>query len=158
MFSHHLSRRQLLRTSSWGFGALAAASLLADESTSSPLATRAPHFAPRATRVIHLFMNGGPSQIDTFDPKPKLVELDGQELPKSLKDQLQPTQRNRVGKLLGSPFRFGKYGESGVEISELFPHVARHADDLCVIRSMVGEVANHSPGLLLTNCGHATLP
>ena len=156
MHPHSLTRRDLLRTAGCGFGALAATSLLADES--SPLATRAPHFAPKATRVVHLFMNGGPSQIDTFDPKPKLIELDGQELPESLKQTLQPTQRNRAGQLLGSPFKFTRRGASGMAISELFPHVAQHADDICVIRSMVGEVANHSPGLLLTNCGHSTLP
>ncbi|MFV0444224.1 MAG: DUF1501 domain-containing protein [Planctomycetaceae bacterium] len=158
MLPESVSRRDWLRSAGLGMGALAASSLLADEGGLSPLSARAPHFAPKAKRVIHLFMNGGPSQIDSFDPKPKLNELDGQDLPQSLLDSLQPTQRNRAGKLLGSPFQFQRHGESGVEISELYPHVAQHADNLCVIRSMVGEVANHSPGLLLTNCGHSTLP
>ena len=95
--------------------------------------------------------------MDTFDPKPELNRLDGQPLPDSIKRQLQPTQLNRAGAVFGSPFEFTKHGESGLEISELFPKVAGHADQLCVIRSMQGEVANHTPGLLLTNCGHSTL-
>jgi len=165
-FSQPISRRDLLRQSGIGVGTLALANLLADggelsaaptDTSQAPLATRMPHFAPRAKRVIHLFMNGGPSQIDTFDPKPNLAELDGQPLPDSIKEKLQPTQRNRAGVLFASPFKFAKYGECGHDISELFPHVAQHADDLCVIRSMVGEVANHTPGLLLTNCGHSAL-
>ena len=157
-----LSRREMLRTTGLGIGAVAATNLLAetgdlDEGDRSPLALRKPHFAPRARRIIHLFMNGGPSQIDTFDPKPELEKLNGKPLPDSLLKQLQPTQRNRAGHLFASPFAFRQHGESGIPISELFPHVAQHADDLCVIRSMQGEVANHSPGLLLTNCGHSTL-
>jgi hypothetical protein len=164
-----LSRRELLQKSGFGIGSLAFTSLLAEtgellsapsgqNASGSPLAVRAPHFPARAKRIIHLFMNGGPSQIDTFDPKSSVAQLDGQPLPESIKNRLQPTQRNRVGVLFASPFKFNKHGQSGLEISELFPHVAQHADDLCVIRSMVGEVANHSPGLLLTNCGHSTLP
>ena len=121
------------------------------------MSEKPPHFPARVKRVIHLFMNGGPSQMDTFDPKPELNRLDGQPLPKSVKDQLQPTQRKRAGSIFGSPFKFSKHGASGLEISELFPSVAQHADDLCVIRSMQGEIANHTPGLLLTNCGHSTL-
>ncbi len=103
-------------------------------------------------------MNGGPSQMDTFDRKPELNRLDGKPLPESIKKQLQPTQLNRAGDLFGSPFKFKKYGECGLEVSELFSNVGQHADELCVIRSMQGEVANHTPGLLLTNCGHSTLP
>ena len=116
-----------------------------------------PHFAPQAKRIIHLFMNGGPSQIDTLDPKPNLKKLDGKPLPDSVKQTLQLTQRKRVGTIFASPFKFRKHGECGLEVSELYPHVAKHADDLCVVRSMRGEVANHTPGLLLTNCGHSTL-
>ncbi len=163
-----ISRRELLKSSGMGIGSLAFANLLADggdlsaarrgyDAASSPLVTRQPHFAPRAKRIIHLFMNGGPSQIDTFDPKPSVTKLDGQPLPDSIKNRLQPTQRKRVSNLFASPFKFRKHGECGMEISELYPHVAQHADDLCVIRSMVGEVANHTPGLLLTNCGHSAL-
>lgn len=157
------SRRTLLKTTGAGFGAMAFAGLNANsvsanrELAASPLSQSAPHFPGKAKRVIHLFMNGGPSQVDTFDPKPEVNRLDNAPLPESFVKRLQPTQRNRVGKLFGSPFKFEKRGESGLEISELFSNVAQHADDLCVIRSMQGEVANHSPGLLLTNCGHSTL-
>jgi hypothetical protein len=160
-----ISRRQLLQSTS--LGSIALASLLNDSSSAagataarddSPLAEREPHFQPRVKRVIHLFMNGGPSQMDTFDRKPKLNQLDGEPLPESVRQQLQPTQRKRAGNLFGSPFKFKRYGQCGLEVSELFPKVAQHADDLCVIRSMQGEIANHTPGLLLTNCGHSTLP
>lgn len=154
------NRRDWLQRAGAGLGAMVAADLLSQDAVQStaPLAVRRPHFAAKAKRVIHLFMNGGPSQIDTFDPKPELTRLHGKDLPPSVKKRLQPTQRNRVGSIFASPFRFQQHGQSGQDISELFPHVARHADDLCVIRSMVGEVANHSPGLLLTNTGHSTLP
>ena len=161
-----ISRRRWLQKTGFGMGSLAIAGLLqqsgdlcAAPATGNdlPLATRAPHFAPRAKRVIHLFMNGGPSQVDTFDPKPELQRLNGKPLPKSVRETLQQTQRKRVGKIFGSPFQFRRHGESGLPVSELFPHVAKHADDLCVVRSMQGEVANHSPGLLLTNCGHSSL-
>ena len=158
------SRRELLRSTTLGSVALADlirvedATLAANGADESPLAAREPHFPAKAKRVIHLFMNGGPSQVDTFDPKPELNRLDGEPLPESIANQLQPVQRKRVGNIFGSPFKFSRHGESGLSISELFPNIAQHADDLCVIRSMQGEVANHSPGLLLTNCGHSTLP
>lgn len=159
-----VSRRDALRASGLGLGSLAFAGLLSDGGDAAAAPRRGaaplvmgPHLAPKAKRIIHLFMNGGPSQIDTFDPKPNLKELDGQPLPPSVKQALQPTQRNRVGNIFASPFKFRKHGECGLEVSELYPHVAKHADDLCVVRSMLGEVANHTPGLLLTNCGHSTL-
>ncbi len=152
-----LSRRHWLQKGGCGLGSLALTSLLAKTGELSPLAARSPHHFGKAKRVIHLMMNGGPSQIDTFDPKPEVSALDGKPLPDSVKAKLQATQRNRVGTLFGSPFKFSRHGESGLEVSELFPNVAKHADDLCVIRSMKGEIANHTPGLLLTNCGHSTL-
>lgn len=162
---HFFSRRQWLQSTSIGSIALNAmlqedlpASTASGRSEGSPLALRQPPFPGKAKRVIHLFMNGGPSQMDTFDRKPELNRRDGQPLPKSIKKKLQPTQRNRAGNLFGSPFRFQKYGQCGLEVSDLFSNVARHADELCVIRSMQGEIANHTPGLLLTNCGHSTLP
>ena len=96
--------------------------------------------------------------MDTFYPKAELTRLNGQPLPDSFKQQLQLTQRKRVGTVFGSPFRFRQHGECGLTVSELFPRVAKHADDLCVVHSMQGEVANHTPGLLLTNCGHSALP
>ena len=163
----NVNRRQWLQQTGFGMGSLALAGLLADSGElsatppqagiASPLSVRQPHFPAKAKRVIHLFMNGGPSQIDTFDPKHHLARLDGQELPDSVRNRLQPTQRNRVGVLFASPFAFRQHGQSGMEISELYPNLAQHADDLCVVRSMVGEVANHSPGLLLMNCGHSAL-
>ena len=157
----YLSRRLALQRMGFGIGAIAASDLLADVrergSLDSPLSVRQPHFPAKAKRVIHLFMNGGPSQIDTFDPKPELKKLDGQELPDSIKETLQPTQRKRAGEIWASPFEFTKHGESGLEISELFPNVAKHADKLCVIRSMQSEIANHTPGLLMMNCGNPVL-
>lgn len=161
--SAECSRRGLLKSTALGSVALstlvgeAAKLSAAGDREASPLAQRAAHFQPRVKRIIHLFANGGPSHVDTFDPKPELNRLDGQPLPDSVLQQLQPTQRKRAGQIFGSPFEFKSHGESGLPVSELFPSVARHADQLCVIRSMQGEVANHTPGLLLTNCGHSTL-
>ncbi len=153
------SRRKFLQTAGIGFGAIAASDLLANLNTAdAPLAPRDPQFPARAKRVIHLFMNGGPSQMDSFDPKPELTKLDGKLLPESVLNSLQRTQRDRAGTVWQSPFKFSKHGQSGLEVSELYPHVAKHADKLCVIKSMKGEVANHSPGLLLMNCGHSVLP
>jgi hypothetical protein len=117
----------------------------------NPLLPRKPHFRPRAKRVIFLFMNGGPSQVDTFDPKPALTRYDGKAIPLDL-----PTER-KTGAALGSPFKFQKYGQSGIEVSELFPHVAQHVDKMAVIRSMHAEVPNHEPSLLLMNCGESRL-
>ncbi|MEM1226926.1 MAG: DUF1501 domain-containing protein [Planctomycetota bacterium] len=127
------------------------------DATSSPLSMQPPHFPAKAKRIIHLFMNGGPSQMDLLDPKPELNRLSGQPLPDSLKQRLQPVQRKRAGELFGSPFQFRQHGDSGIPISELYPRLSEHADKLCVIHSMQGEISNHSPGLLLTNCGHSTL-
>jgi hypothetical protein len=160
------TRRELLKAGGSGIGAIALAGLLENASSlaspqstvsHSPLVERKPHYQPKVKRVIQLFMNGGPSQFDTFYPKPEINRLDGQELPASFKQQLQATQRKRAGLLFGSPFKFQQHGESGTPVSELFPHVAKHADELCLVHSMQGEIANHSPGLLLTNCGHSAL-
>jgi len=162
---HNYTRRQLLESST--IGSIALTGMLCNDQPSSAsqravgesaLSLRTPHFPAKVRRVIHLFMNGGPSQMDTFDPKPELNRLDGQPLPESVQNKLQRTQLNRVGNIFGSPFKFKRHGQSGLQVSELFPNVAKHADELCVIRSMQGEVANHTPGLLLTNCGHSTLP
>ena len=153
-----LPRRELLQCTGLGMGTLAMSGLMAQQVSEPGPDTNGPHFAPRVKRIIHLFMNGGPSQMDTFYPKPRLTKHHGRALPKSIREQLQRTQRNRAGTVFGSPFRFTRHGECGLPVSELFPGVARHADDLCVIHSMQGEIANHTPGLLLTNCGHSTLP
>jgi hypothetical protein len=150
----NITRREMLMRSGLGFGALALAGL-ADESPAAalnPLAPKSPQFAPKARRVIHLFMNGGPSHVDTFDPKPALERYAGQNLPmKNLR-----TER-KTGAAFPSPFRFRKYGQSGIDVSELFPHVAGCVDDLAVIRSMHADVPNHEPSLLLMNCGDGRL-
>ncbi|MCA9164898.1 MAG: DUF1501 domain-containing protein, partial [Planctomycetales bacterium] len=118
----------------------------------NPLAPKAPHFAPKAKRVIHLFMNGGPSHVDTFDPKPALDKYAGKDLPTQNLKTERPT-----GAALPSPFKFSKHGESGIEVSELFPHVAQQVDELAVIRSMHADVPNHEPSLGLMNCGESRL-
>ena len=148
------TRRELLTRTGLGLGSLGLADLLSREavagdanSETHPLSPKGPHFAARAKRVIHLFMNGGPSHLDTFDPKPILNEYHGRTLPTS-----QRTER-KTGAAFGSPFKFARHGQSGLEISELFPHVAKSADELCVIRSMYADVPNHEPSYLLMNCG-----
>ena len=158
-----------------GFGALALGSILADSGllanqaragadadvgskanpnapTLTPLAPRPPQFAPKAKRVVHLFMNGGPSHVDTFDPKPMLTKYHGQPIPSS-----RPTER-KTGAAFRSPFGFRKYGQSGLEISDLFARTGAMADDICVIRSMHADVPNHEPSLMLMNCGDARQP
>ncbi|MDQ3815558.1 MAG: DUF1501 domain-containing protein [Armatimonadota bacterium] len=116
----------------------------------NPLSPRQPHFPAKAKRVIFLFMNGGPSHVDTFDPKPKLTEYHGKPLPiENLR-----TER-KTGSALGSPFKFQKYGQSGIEVSEIFSNVATCVDDMAIIRSMKADVPNHEPSLLLMNCGEA---
>ena len=117
----------------------------------NPLAPRKPHFPGRAKAVIHLFMNGGPSHVDTFDPKPELTRLHGKKLPKMLRTE-RPT-----GAAFKSPFQFSKRGQCGLEVSSLYPHLGALADDLCVIRSMHADVPNHEPSLLLMNCGDGRL-
>jgi hypothetical protein len=157
-----LSRRELLGRSGLGLGWLAAGGMLDVEARAAAagasrptvqttLAPRPPHFAPRARAVIHIFANGGPSHVDTFDPKPRLADYAGRELPNMLK-----TER-RTGAAFPSPFKFTRHGESGLEVSELFPSVARHADRLLVVRSMHADVPNHEPSLMLMNCGDARL-
>lgn len=148
------SRREFLRRSGIGLGTLGLAGLFADESNqaqansnSNPMRPKAPHFAPRAKSVIHIFLNGGPSQVDTFDPKPALDKYHGQPIPLDLR-----TERE-TGAAYRSPFKFSRYGESGIEVSELFSHVGEMIDDVCVIRSMHANVPNHEPSLMLMNCG-----
>jgi hypothetical protein len=148
-----MSRRDLLQRLGTGLGVIGLAGLLTNQhalgaAAVSPLAPRESHFRPRAKRLIHLFMNGGPSQVDTFDPKPALARYHGQRPPAST----LRTERGTSG-LMMSPFRFAKHGQSGLEISEIFPRLAAHADDLCVIRSMYTNVPNHEPSLLMMTCG-----
>jgi hypothetical protein len=148
-----ISRRQLLQTSALGFGNLALATLLGSEATATdPLAPHATHFPARAKRVIFLFMKGGPSHLDTFDYKPQLQKGDGKELPfDKPRVQFAPT-----GNLLASPWRFRKYGQSGIEVSDLFPHVAECVDDLCILNSVHGTNAAHGGALLKLHTGSDT--
>ena len=156
------SRRRFLLQLGAGFGTLALEVLLRQELRAAapssrpvtdplrPLAPRTPHFTPRAKSVIFLFMVGGPSQVDTFDYKPELQKLSGEPLPVSLRKVLQGTKFSNVthgceDKLLGSQYSWRQYGQSGMWVSELFPHIARHVDDLCFIHSMQAESNNHAP-------------
>lgn len=151
-----MDRRDMLTRCGLGLGSLAMGQLLAEDAArggeANPLLPRGAHFPAKAKRVIHLFMNGGPSQVDTFDPKPALQKFAGKTIPGGNLKTERPT-----GAAMPSPFRFRKYGESGIEVSELFPHVAQSIDDIAVIRSMHANVPNHEPSLLLMNCGEARL-
>jgi hypothetical protein len=141
-----LSRRDMLLRCANGFGAVALAALLgdraygADPADKDPLAPRPPHFPAKAKSVIFLYMDGGPSQMDTFDPKPRLDKEHGQ----PIKTKVEPTQFNNVGTVLRSPWKFRQYGDSGVPVSDLFPHTAKCVDDLAVIRSMISNFSEHT--------------
>jgi len=145
-----ISRRQLLARFGTGLGMLGLAGVLADDALGyeNPLAPKRPHFPAKAKHVIHLFMNGGPSHVDTFDPKPELTRLHGKALPM---ENLR-TER-KTGAAFKSPFSFKPYGESGLPVSEVFQHTAQHIDDIAVIRSMHADVPNHEPSLGLMNTG-----
>ena len=154
-----LTRRQWLCKCGMGMGALGLTQLLAGTSqlqaqsvSLDPLAVKSPPLRPRAKRVIHLFMNGGPSHVDTFDPKPALEKYAGKLLPAPN----LPTER-KTGAAFPSPYKFNKYGKSGIEVSDIFPKLAQCVDDMCIIRSMHADVPNHEPSLLLMNCGEARL-
>ena len=164
-----LTRRELLCRSGMGMGALALGGLMADAGllgraargadrspagsasaiAVNPLLPKAPPLPATAKRVVHLFMNGGPSHVDTFDPKPVLTRYHGKPVPSNL-----PTER-KTGAAFRSPFTFRKYGQSGIEVSDLFAHTAEMIDEICVIRSMHADVPNHEPSLMLMNCGEA---
>ena len=150
-----VSRRRFLRDATMGMGAVALAALQADASPAfdpaDPLAPKAPPLSAKAKRVIHIFMNGGPSQVDTWDPKPALRKYAGKSIPIHLRTE-RPT-----GAAFPSPFAFHRRGRSGIEVSEIFPQVGEHADDLCVIRSMHTDVPNHGPSLMMMNTGTTQL-
>ncbi len=146
-----ISRRQLLRGCGCGFGYLALSALLAEKfgnvHAASPLAAHAPQFTARAKRVIFLFMHGGPSHLETFDPKPRLVVDQGKSL------STNNVTSDNGSKILPSQFAFNKHGKSGIEISEVFPELAKHADDLCVIRSMHTNGQDHNQAVLKLHTG-----
>jgi hypothetical protein len=149
----------MLRHSACGFGQIALSAMIAQNAFPAPLlpgessAPLLPHFRQRAKRIIFLFMWGGPSHVDTFDPKPRLIEDNGKEIaPKSV-----GSDRPSLGAALGSPFKFAQFGEGGVWISELFPGLAQHADRLCVVRSIHTEGTAHGEALLRLHTGQANL-
>ena len=143
-----MTRRDILRTMGAGFGMTGLAGTLSAAKETNPLAPKNPHFAAKAKHVVFLFLNGGPSQVDTFDPKPLLQKYSGQPMPSgNLK-----TER-KTGSLLGSPFKFHRCGKSGIEVSEIFPKLGECIDDVCVIRSMYTDIPNHEPSLFMMNCG-----
>ncbi len=148
------SRRRLLKTSAIGFGHLALTAMLqqeaaADVSADNPLAARQPHFPARAKRIVFLFMKGGPSHVDTFDPKPLLNRDHGKPLPFDLPRVTFAKQNN----LLRSPWKFRQYGQSGLPVSDLFPKVAQHVDDLCILRSVHGTNPAHGGALIKLHTG-----
>ena len=156
------SRRDLLRASANGFGMLALAGLSGTEALAAtsekkpgpvnPLAPKPPMFPARAKRVIFLFMHGGPSHVDTFDPKPALTRDNGKPYPGE-KPRVQFAQ---TGNLLKSPWEFKHYGQSGIEVSDLFPHVGSHVDDMCMIRSIYANNSAHGGALLQLHTGSDT--
>ena len=158
----HATRRQFFANAGVSVGALALADMLRAEepagdtvrpSAASPMAVRPPHFAPRAKRVIYLFMAGGPSQFELFADKPKLRELSGQAPPESLMAGRQFAFLKGDEKLLGSKRKFARHGECGMEVSELLPHTAKMVDDVCWVRSCTTDVFNHGPAKLFMNTG-----
>ena len=159
--SVQLVRRQFLTSTASGLGALALASLLqedalsaAETSTANPLAPQPPHFAPRATRCIFIFLEGGPSQIDLYDEKPKLVELHGQPLPKSMLEKVRfAFIQKETAVLAGSPRKFKPHGQCGRSLSDFLPHIGTCADDIALVRSMQTDEFNHHPAQLMMNTG-----
>ena len=162
------TRRQALRQMGTGLGMLGLYGVLGDarllgtpsgpsgapslRASGGPLAVRSPQFPARAKRIIHIYLNGGPSQVDTFDPKPALTKWAGKLLPGG-----NLTTERPLGAALPSPFNFRPYGQSGIEISEIFERTAQHADDLCLIRSMYANTPNHEQSMRLMNCGDERL-
>jgi hypothetical protein len=157
----HLTRRHFFGQCGVGLGSVALASMLAAEGhgaiqppdLTNPLAPRAPHFPPKAKRVIFLFMAGGPSQLELFDYKPKLQELSGQVVPPEYTKNKRFAFIKGDAKLLGTRRKFAKHGQCGTELSELLPHLATIVDDVCVVKSMVTDVFNHGPAKLFVNTG-----
>lgn len=154
--SPRLSRRQVLSQFASGFGMLGLATMLPRTASAgtaaNPLAVQPAHIPARAKNIIFLFMSGGPSHVDLFDPKPRLLAESGNPLP----FEKPKLERTKTGNLLGSPFAFSRHGQCGMEISELLPHLSTCADDLCVVRSMVADNINHNGACLQMNTGEQT--
>ena len=150
MSAYPTNRRHFLQTAGGGFGMLALRSLLAADNR-NPMNVLSPEFAPRAKSVIFLFMYGGPSQVDTFDPKPALDRWNGKVIPTFRKEDAFNAATKATA--MRSPYTFAKHGQSGLDICEKFPHLARHADELCVIRSLHADSNNHGPALFQMNSG-----
>ncbi len=152
-----LSRRWFLQDCGVGMAGLALSSLVAREAKAkapaNPLAVRAPHFKPKAKRVIYMFMAGAPSHLELFDPKPELQKRDGQLPPADLLKDYRAAFINTNSALLGPKYKFSPHGKSGIEFSELIPNIAGLADDLCVIRSLQTDAVNHAPGQIMMNTG-----
>ncbi|MGH9722926.1 MAG: DUF1501 domain-containing protein, partial [Bryobacteraceae bacterium] len=145
------TRREMLCRCANGFGGLALACMAAEnrERALNPMAVQPPHFKPRAKSVIFLYMDGGPSQVDTFDPKPRLTREHGKPMPM----ETPPTQFNDNGNVMQSPWEFKRRGQSGIEVSELLPHIAECVDDLTVIRSMVADNSEHTAANYMLHTG-----
>jgi uncharacterized protein DUF1501 len=148
-----ISRRQMLAHSTLGFGAVALADLLARDGALASEHGAIRPVSPRAKRVIFLFMGGGPSQVDTFDPKPELNRLSGQDVPESIAKDIPRIARSPLVNLLGSPFKFQPHGQSGIEVSSLYPELAQCVDDLCLIRSMRHSSPIHAPAEFIATTG-----
>jgi hypothetical protein len=146
-----LNRRAILQSSAFGFGSIALSQMLAADGLSSPVT--GPHFSPRAKNVIFIFMSGGPSHLDLFDPKPKLNQLHGQAVPSSFLETLADPVIKGDARCFGSPRSFRRYGQSGMQFSDYAQHLGSCADDLCMVRSMYTTTSNHDPGQLLMQCG-----
>jgi hypothetical protein len=166
-----LARREFLRNTGLGIGSIALASLIAEEAdakpqatakpqAANPLAAKRPHFAPTAKRIIYLHMVGAPSQLDLFDYKPVLIENNGKPCPRHLIEGERFAFLPKNPRLLGTPFKFAKHGESGQEMSELLPHLARHTDDIAIVKSLHTEEFNHGPAqvFMMTGFGRQGRP
>jgi uncharacterized protein (DUF1501 family) len=156
-----ITRRKFFGRSATGIGTLALASLLNERAAAAPAGVAGllaqPHFAPRAKRIIYLFMQGGPSQMDLFDPKPALAKRHGEDLPESIRMGQRITGMTAKQSSLPvapSPFKFAQHGRSGAWVSELLPEIAKRADDLCFIRSVNSEQINHDPAITFMQTGH----
>lgn len=152
-FLQTISRRDMLRASACGFGQVVLSALAGQGAFANSALGPKLHVPPRAKRVIFLFMWGGPSHVDLFDPKPRLNTESG----KPLAGKSVGSERDQLGNLLGSPFRFAQHGDSGVWMSELFPHLAQHADRMCVVRSLHTEGSAHGEALLNLHTGQSNL-